>query len=119
MESTTMVVVILMGAALVAAVLLRQVLMRSFRRIVTVESPQPFGRMMTQCGLSPDDAAGREYDLVVAVTRCANCKSVEECHTLLEVGRGRAAKDFCRNAPFLGELAARAPHADSVFLLNA
>lgn len=109
----------LMGAALVAAVLLPQAILRSFRRIVTVESQQPIGRMMTQCGLSRDDATDREYDLVVAAARCADCTSTEECNALLDVGRGRAAKHFCPNAPFPGELEARAPHADSVFKRNA
>lgn len=75
--------------------------------------------MMTQCGLSRDDATDREYDVVVAATRCADCKSAEECNALLDVGRGRAAKTFCPNAPFLGELEARDPHADSAFKRNA
>jgi hypothetical protein len=104
MDSMTMIVVAVMVIASIAAALFKTLGLGSLRRIVTIEGPQPIGRMMTQRGLSPDDAAGREYDLVMAMNRCASCKSAEQCRDSLDAGRGRDARAFCANASFFARL---------------
>ena len=111
MDSMTMIVVAVMVIASIAAALSKTLGLGSFRRIVTIEGPQPIGRMMTQRGLSPDDAAGREYDLVIAMNRCASCKSAEQCRDFLDAGHSRDASAFCANVPFFRQLEAEAQHA--------
>ncbi len=115
MDSMTMIVVAVLVVASIAA-LFKTVGLCSFRRIVTIEGPQPIGRMMRQRGLSPDDAAGREYDLVIAMNRCASCKSAKECYALLDAGRSRDASAFCANVPFFGRLEAEARHTRATAL---
>ena len=95
------VALIVLGLVLLALVLSIPYMLRQFRRVITIESSLPIGKMMQRAGVSPDDAAGREYELTVAASRCGSCKSVDACREWLAVeGRGGAAA-FCPNAPFL------------------
>ena len=112
MDAMTTIVLLAMAGALITGALFRTVGLRSFRRLLILDGPQPLGRMMRQTGLSPDDAAGREYDLAIAATRCASCASAAQCSTLLDSGRAHEVRDFCPNSEFLREMAAtKAQHA--------
>lgn len=93
-----------LGLLLFAIALSVPALLRVFRRVITVEAPSPIGRMMKRWGLSPESAAGREYDLAMAASRCGSCKSTDRCRAWLAAGGREGAEAFCPNAPFLREL---------------
>ena len=112
MDTLTIVVLTLLGAGLLAVAMTVSPMFRSFRRIVTVESPHPLGRMMAGWGLSPDDAAGREHDLAVAASRCGGCGTAEQCREWLASRQRKGAVAFCPNARFFGELKAATKRAN-------
>lgn len=96
--------VTVLGLSLFAAALGVPSLLRVFRCVITVEGPSPIGKMMGRWGLSPESAAGREYDLTMAASRCGSCKSTDRCRAWLAAGGREGAEAFCPNAPFLREL---------------
>ncbi len=95
--------VTVLGLSLIAMALGVPSLLRLFRHVITVESPSPIGKMMGRCGLSPESAAGREYELTIAASRCGSCKSVDKCREWLAAGSLEGAEAFCPNSPFLSE----------------
>lgn len=96
--------VAVLGLSLFAIALSVPALLRAFRRVITVESPSPLGRIMKRWGLSPESAAGREYELAMAASRCGSCKSIDRCRAWLAAGGREGAEAFCPNAPFFREL---------------
>ena len=115
MDTTTMLVLAVMAAALITGTLIHTAGLRSFRRSLTIAAPYPLGRMMAQCGLTPDDAAGREYELTVAAAHCAGCTAAAQCSALLDNGRAGEARAVCPNDAFLGSMqVAKAPRVDCV-----
>lgn len=92
------------GLVLFALALAVPSILRAFRRAITIEGPLPLGRVMQRCGVSPDDAAGRELDLVTAASRCASCKQSGRCEEWLASRRRSGVDAFCGNASLLRAL---------------
>jgi len=61
-------------------------------------------RAMERRGLEPEDAAGEERALAVAVRRCTLCPGVEQCEHWL-AGEPADPAAFCPNDTFLENLA--------------
>ncbi len=95
---------IVLALALLSAAVSVPSILRSFRRVVTLESPLPLGSVMWRRGIAPDDATGREYELVMAASRCGSCMNVEKCRAWLALECRDGIEAFCPNAPFLSEL---------------
>lgn len=91
--------------ALLAVALGLPGLRRIFRRAVTVESSQPFGRVVKRLGISPETADCSERQLAIAASRCGTCEVESECRSWLAASETtKAPPTFCPNKALLCEL---------------
>jgi hypothetical protein len=108
MDAQTSIVVAVLAVAFVTALWSLTRGLSLFRQHAIIEGPWPLGSMMRRHGLSAEHAAGREYELTLAASRCAGCNRTDVCRRWLRDGHRSGANSFCPNAPFLAELGADA-----------
>ena len=101
MDSLMEIGVAVFGVVLFVVAMSVPSMLRSFRRVVAAESLAPFGSIMRHYGVRPDDAAGREYELVFAASRCGSCRMADSCRGWVESGNDAALDRCCPNRPFL------------------
>jgi len=71
-----------------------------WRRVMNRAGTLQIWRAMERRGLRPEDAAGEERALAVAVRRCTMCRDVEQCEHWL-AGERDDPDAFCPNTTFM------------------
>jgi hypothetical protein len=74
-----------------------------WRRVMRQAGTLQIWRAMERRGLRPEDAAGEERALAVAVRRCTMCRDVEQCEHWL-AGERDDPEAFCPNTTFMENL---------------
>ncbi|OGA42135.1 MAG: hypothetical protein A3G28_02415 [Betaproteobacteria bacterium RIFCSPLOWO2_12_FULL_68_19] len=100
---TLLTTIVIVGLLLFAAAAVVPGVVAVWRRVMNDSGTLQLWQMMRRRGLKPEDAAGEERALAVAVRRCTLCPSTEQCERWL-AGEGEAPESFCPNATYLENL---------------
>ncbi len=104
MNALPLIAAIVLGTLAATVLLSAPALLGWYRRAITREGPYPFGALMQRLAISADGAAGHEYELTAAVSRCASCNAADRCRDWLASGRREGVEAFCPNASILRDL---------------
>jgi len=95
--------IVIVGLLLFVAAAIVPGVIAVWRRVMNDSGTLQLWQMMGRRGLKPEDAAGEERALAVAVRRCTLCPSTEQCEHWL-AGEGGEPESFCPNATYLENL---------------
>ena len=105
MEGVTITVVVFALLLFIAAAA-APAIFGMWRRVMAYKSDLQIWKVMRRRGITPDDAAGKERELVMAAHRCIACPSIPRCDAWLASGRTEGAEEFCPNYKLLEDLGA-------------
>ena len=92
---------LLVGLFLLGAAAAAPAVYATWRRALGYASELQIWEVLRREGISPDDTAGRERELVIAAHRCIACPSIPECDAALASGRPLEIESYCPNAVFV------------------